>query len=194
MKAYYLNPAIRYLPTFKKKREVEYGMLDCIEILVNLWWDRFGLDFPELTKLVIRILSQTCSATGCERNWSVFQHIHSKKKNRLEHKRLNDLVYVRYNMKLRQRQIEETSTRKHHTQYDPISLDHFDVLDSWVGEEPFSILDEDDLDFLNIEGATEIIEEEEAGEQLNVGEIPTEGIEAINEENEDDDADDKDYR
>ncbi|KAF3780835.1 hypothetical protein EJ110_NYTH38313 [Nymphaea thermarum] len=42
------------------------------------------------------------SATGCERNWSVFQHIHSKKRNRLEHKRLNGLVYVRYNMKLRQ--------------------------------------------------------------------------------------------
>ncbi|KAF3773925.1 hypothetical protein EJ110_NYTH48663 [Nymphaea thermarum] len=89
-------------------------------------------------------------------------------------------------------QIEATSTRKHHTQYDPISLDHFDVLDSWVEEEPSSFLDEDDLDFLNIEGAAEIIEEEKAGEQLNVGEIPTEGIKAINEANEDDDAD-KDY-
>ncbi|KAF3773927.1 hypothetical protein EJ110_NYTH48671 [Nymphaea thermarum] len=61
-------------------------------------------------------------------------------------------------------QIEATSMRKHHTQYDPISLDHFDVLDSWVEEEPSAILEEDDLDFLNIEGATKIIEEEEAGE------------------------------
>ncbi|XP_049932911.1 uncharacterized protein LOC126409934 [Nymphaea colorata] len=228
--AYYLNPAIRYLPTFKKDREVEYGMLDCIEVLVSdykehdaihmsinkydtasgsmgrdttircrstmrpdLWWERFVPDCPELRKLAIRILSQTCSATGCERNWSVFQHIHSKKRNRLEHKRLNDLVYVRYNMKLRQRQLETRSTRKHHTQYDPINIDHFDILDSWVEEEQSVILDdlEDDLDFLNLEGVVEIIEGE-AGEQWNVGDIPfpTEGIEEINEENEDDHEDD----
>ncbi|KAF3773594.1 hypothetical protein EJ110_NYTH54763 [Nymphaea thermarum] len=36
--------------------------------------------------------------------------------------------------------------------------------DSWVEEEPAAILDEDDLDFLNVEGATEIAEEGEAGE------------------------------
>ncbi|XP_049933409.1 uncharacterized protein LOC126410009 [Nymphaea colorata] len=157
----------------------------------DLWWERFGPDCPELRKLAIRILSQTCSATGCERNWSVFQHIHSKKRNRLEHKRLNDLVYVRYNMKLRQRQLETTSTRKHHNQYDPIFIDHFDILDSWVEEEPAAILDEDDLDFLNVEGAAEIVEEGEVGsEQWNVGDIPfaTEGIEEeVIEENEDDD-------
>ncbi|KAF3786499.1 hypothetical protein EJ110_NYTH11681 [Nymphaea thermarum] len=61
---------------------------------------------------------------------------------------------------------------------------------SWVEEEPSAILDEDDLDFLNVEGAAEIIEGEAWGEQWNVGDIPfpTEGIEeALNEENEDDD-------
>ncbi|KAF3786604.1 hypothetical protein EJ110_NYTH25188 [Nymphaea thermarum] len=88
------------------------------------------------------------------------------------------------------KQLETTSMRKHHTQYDPINIDHFDILDSWVEEEPSAILDEDDLDFLNLEGAVEIIEEGEAGEQWNVGDIPfaIEGIEeALNEENEDDD-------
>ncbi|KAF3778435.1 hypothetical protein EJ110_NYTH43483 [Nymphaea thermarum] len=62
---------------------------------------------------------------------------------------------------------------------------------SWVEEEPVAILDEDDLDFLNVEGAAQIVEEGEAGgEQWNVGDIPfaTEGIEEeVNEENEDDD-------
>ncbi|KAF3774071.1 hypothetical protein EJ110_NYTH53954 [Nymphaea thermarum] len=51
--------------------------------------------------------------------------------------------------------------------------------DSWVEEEPAAILDEDDLDFLNVEGAAEIVEEGEVGgEQWNVGDIPfaTEGI------------------
>ncbi|XP_077241896.1 uncharacterized protein LOC143882271 [Tasmannia lanceolata] len=32
------------------------------------WWNQFGGDMEELQTFVIRILSQTCSATGCERN------------------------------------------------------------------------------------------------------------------------------
>ncbi|KAF3788491.1 hypothetical protein EJ110_NYTH08791 [Nymphaea thermarum] len=81
------------------------------------------------------------------------------------------------------RQLETTSMRKDHTQYDPINIDHFDILDSWVEEEPYAILDEDDLDFLNLEGQVEIIEEGEVGEQWNVGDIPfpTKGIAALNE-------------
>ena len=67
------------------------------------WWEQFGIDTPELQKFAVRVLSQCCSATWCERNWSVFEFIHSKKRNRLEHKRLNDLVFVRYNLKIKQR-------------------------------------------------------------------------------------------
>ena len=66
------------------------------------WWEQFGNDTPELQKFAIRVLSQCCSATGCERAWSTFEFIHSKRRNRLEHKRLNDLVYVRYNLLLRE--------------------------------------------------------------------------------------------
>ncbi|KAF3773185.1 hypothetical protein EJ110_NYTH55907 [Nymphaea thermarum] len=33
--AYYLNPTIRFSPTFKKDREVMHGLLDCINILEN---------------------------------------------------------------------------------------------------------------------------------------------------------------
>ncbi|KAF3782813.1 hypothetical protein EJ110_NYTH33568 [Nymphaea thermarum] len=65
--------------------------------------------------------------------------------------------------------------------------------DSWVEEEPVAILDEDDLDFLNVEGAAEIVEVEEGEAGGSNGDIPfaTEGIEEeVNEENEDDDADD----
>jgi hypothetical protein len=51
--------------------------------------------------LQFEILSQTCSASGCERNWSVFERIHTKKRSRLEKKRLNDMVFVQYNLRLR---------------------------------------------------------------------------------------------
>ncbi|CAL5345193.1 unnamed protein product [Camellia sinensis] len=37
------------------------------------WWIRFGSKTPELTKFAIRVLSLTCSASGCERNWSTFE-------------------------------------------------------------------------------------------------------------------------
>ena len=67
------------------------------------WWEQFGNDTAELQKFAIRVLSQCYSATGCERNWSVFEFIHSKRRNRLEHKRLNDLVFVCYNTRIQQR-------------------------------------------------------------------------------------------
>ncbi|CAL5392255.1 unnamed protein product [Camellia sinensis] len=37
------------------------------------WWIHFGSKTPELTKFAIRVLSLTCSASGCERNWSTFE-------------------------------------------------------------------------------------------------------------------------
>ena len=56
-----------------------------------------------LQHLAIRMLSQTCSSSRCERNWSMIEYIHSKKRNRLEHQRFNDLVYVHCNLRLKQK-------------------------------------------------------------------------------------------
>ncbi|CAN0904196.1 hypothetical protein LINGRAHAP2_LOCUS22955 [Linum grandiflorum] len=39
------------------------------------WWSSFGDDVPELQRFAIWILSLTCSASGCERNWSVFERV-----------------------------------------------------------------------------------------------------------------------
>lgn len=50
------------------------------------WWESFGGQCPQLQRFAIRVLSETCSASGCERNWSVFERIHTKKRNRLEKK------------------------------------------------------------------------------------------------------------
>ncbi|KAM4094026.1 hypothetical protein ACB094_06G164000 [Castanea mollissima] len=79
-----------------------------------------------LQQLAIKILSLTYSACGCERNWSVFEQIHTKRRNRLAQKRLNDLCDV----------------------IDPISLDDIDESNEWLlgemGAEP-SINVEDEL-------------------------------------------------
>ncbi|CAN0928955.1 hypothetical protein LINGRAHAP2_LOCUS36778, partial [Linum grandiflorum] len=58
---------------------------------------------PIIQKLAIHIVSQTAASSGCERNWSVFDRIHTKKRNMLEHNRLSDLVFVNYNMRLQHR-------------------------------------------------------------------------------------------
>ncbi|KAG4930982.1 hypothetical protein D0Y65_046295 [Glycine soja] len=89
------------------------------------WWRMFGSQTPNLQKLAIKILSLTCSASGCERNWSVFEQIHSKKRNRLEHKRLHDLVFVKYNQQLKQRYNARDEIY-------PISLNDIDVCNEWL--------------------------------------------------------------
>lgn len=82
-----------------------------------------------MQKFAIRVLSQTCSASGCERNWSLFERIHTKKRNRLEQKRLNDLVFVQYNLRLRCNQL---MNKRPDT--DPILLDDIDPTSDWVVE------------------------------------------------------------
>ncbi|KAL6531369.1 hypothetical protein OROMI_027732 [Orobanche minor] len=100
------------------------------------WWERFGSKTPELTSFAIRVLSLTCSASGCERNWSTFESIHTKKRNRLEHKRLNALVYVKYNLRLRERSI------KRRNKIDPIVVDEIDSDDEWITEKEDPVLPE----------------------------------------------------
>ncbi|XP_016565507.1 uncharacterized protein LOC107863851 [Capsicum annuum] len=89
------------------------------------WWSLFGSGTPNLQRFSMRVLSLTCSASGCERNWSVFEHIHSKKRNRLELSRLNDLVYVKYN---------RTLTRLYDIRHsiDPIILENIEDANEWL--------------------------------------------------------------
>lgn len=74
-------------------------------------------------------MSQTCSATGCECNWSVFERIHTNKRNRLDKKWLNDLIYVQYNLWLRRNQLLNKRPDS-----DPIVLEDIDPTSDWVVE------------------------------------------------------------
>jgi hAT family C-terminal dimerisation region len=70
--------------------------------IVDVWWRNYGTKAPNLRKVAIRILSQTCSSSGCERNWSIFDKIHSKRRNRLEvrtlTKQLVNYIYCNLNL------------------------------------------------------------------------------------------------
>ncbi|KAI3443934.1 hypothetical protein Pfo_000599 [Paulownia fortunei] len=93
------------------------------------WWRVFGCSAPNIQNLAIKILSQTSSSSGCERNWSVFERIHTKKRNRLEHQRLNDLVFVHYNLRLKERLDIQKNC------YYPIDYESIDKTNLWVMEE-----------------------------------------------------------
>jgi uncharacterized membrane protein YgcG len=69
------------------------------------WWMMFGSSTPALQKLALRLVSQCVSSSGCERNWSTFALLHTKVRNRLTHKKLNKLVYVNYNLRLRLKEL-----------------------------------------------------------------------------------------
>ncbi len=62
--------------------------------VVDIWWRNYGTKAPNLRKFAMKILSQTCSSSGCERNWSVFEKIYSKKRNILELRTLINHVHT----------------------------------------------------------------------------------------------------
>ncbi|KAL6325864.1 hypothetical protein AAG906_031106 [Vitis piasezkii] len=100
------------------------------------WWNNYGDEGPHLQKIVVKILSQTCSSSGCERNWSTWLLIHTKLQTAWQ-LRIKNLMQERNNEDL----------------YNPIDLNHIfnddDILDEWIREGEKPILSSDNLDWLD---------------------------------------------
>lgn len=92
------------------------------------WWQQHGISCLELQRIAIRILSQTCLSFACEHTWSVLDHVRSSRKNHIAQKRLDDITYVHYNLRLREKQMKRPSDSS-------ISLNIFlleNLLADWV--------------------------------------------------------------
>ncbi|RYR72398.1 hypothetical protein Ahy_A02g006613 [Arachis hypogaea] len=78
---------------------------------------------------------------GYMRNWKFFEQIHSRRKNRLDHQRLSDIIYMTYKLRLQFRN------------YDSIDIQSINTVDFWV------MPDENDLEFINgdVEGIKSLI-------------------------------------
>ncbi|XP_058727840.1 uncharacterized protein LOC131599540 [Vicia villosa] len=98
------------------------------DMLPAEWWDFYGDMTPELKRFAIRVLSLTCSSSGCERNWSSFEMVHTKRRNRLHQKKMNNLVYVMYNLKLK--------SRKGKAKGVVLSFEDIHSDDEWITEDP----------------------------------------------------------
>ncbi|KAK9291904.1 hypothetical protein L1049_019855 [Liquidambar formosana] len=96
----------------------------------RIWWDYCGDSLPILRKYAIRILSQPCSSSSCERNWNAFEAAQTKKRNRLAPKMLDNLVYVRMNTMI----MEKFNTLEAQD-LEPINLDKLRELPEYVDSE-----------------------------------------------------------
>ncbi|KAK9048033.1 hypothetical protein SSX86_033004 [Deinandra increscens subsp. villosa] len=98
------------------------------KVAPHIWWRTYGIDTSLLQTFAMTVLSQTCSASPCERNWSAFDNLHSKKRNCLLQQKLNDLVFIQYNTRLKRR----FKSLKVNKSLDPILLRDVEENDDWV--------------------------------------------------------------
>lgn len=86
---------------------------------------------PELMMFATKILGLTCSASACERNWSTFNQVHTKRRNRLTTSKMNSLVYIMYNKKLKRKFV---SKKKLGEDDDPLIVEELPSDDEWLAD------------------------------------------------------------
>ncbi|MCO5595726.1 hypothetical protein L7F22_049772 [Adiantum nelumboides] len=94
-----LNAGWRSYSSIMEPDPMRQDMLET-QLLPVSWWEKYGGDCRELQRIAMRVLSQDCSSGACERNWSLFAAIHTKKRNCLTPAQLKRLVFVNSNLKL----------------------------------------------------------------------------------------------
>nr|KAJ0208891.1 hypothetical protein LSAT_V11C400173720 [Lactuca sativa] len=81
--------------TFHMKKEI-YSLAgtqaDAMTMDTIDWWATYGAETSDLADVAKRVLSQSISSSSTERNWSIYSHIHSIKRNRLNDPRADKLV------------------------------------------------------------------------------------------------------
>ncbi|MFQ6619476.1 hypothetical protein Gotur_000895 [Gossypium turneri] len=102
-------------------------------ILLGEWWSIYGGGCPNLQRLAIRILSQTCSSIGYKPSKISIEEIHNTR-NFLERQRLSDLVFVQYNLYLRQMVLQ----KQEKDSLDPLAFNNKDILEDWIADNEVS--------------------------------------------------------
>ncbi|KAH0737384.1 hypothetical protein KY290_036089 [Solanum tuberosum] len=151
---YYLNPTFFHSSNWCLNVKISDGLCSCItgmaedrcikdlitqqigtfdflsskEILSDIspghWWSKYEVEFPELERLAVRILSQTCNGASHYRlKRSLVETLHRKGRNQIEQQRLSDLVFVHCNLQLQAFDPEGEND---------IAEDVVDSMDEWI--------------------------------------------------------------
>jgi len=108
------------------------------------WWTVHEARAPILQKIALKLLGQPYSSSGCEMNWSTYSFIHSLKRNKMTHKRAEDLVYVHSNLRLLSRNSSKYKEEK--TKLWDIAEDDFSLNDNEILAIVSLSLDEPELE------------------------------------------------
>ncbi|XP_058741037.1 uncharacterized protein LOC131613381 [Vicia villosa] len=198
----YLNPILCYAPGFTIDNEVTNACLIDLPLedfkgkvgsfgsdfaifalqtkTPTQWWDSYGGGHPELQWFALRVLSLTCSSSGCERNWRTFERVHTKKRNHLKQNTMNKVVFVMTNSKLGKKKNKRKSAN-----YEVDEIDSENEGEEWianvedneddeditldVGEDASGVIG-DDLDIPSIveDDAIEVEENEDENKEGNL--------------------------
>ena len=87
-----------------RNREGRFARSACVQNMELMsswsWWAKYGGSIPELQQFAMDVLSLVAGACSCERNWSAYDFIHSKKRNKLSAEKCEELVYIFSNLRL----------------------------------------------------------------------------------------------
>ena len=64
------------------------------------YWHLYGSETPIIQELATTLFSQVTNASACESNWSSFEYLYSKRRNKLNTEKARKVVYVHSNLKL----------------------------------------------------------------------------------------------
>eukprot|EP00955_Chlamydomonas_euryale_P056729 356537-Chlamydomonas_euryale.AAC.1 len=155
------------------------------------WWEQHGAAWPTLRIVAMRVLAQPSSASSCERNWSTYEFIHNRRRNRLTMERADDLVFVFSNLRLVATAVDPDAC--HRVAGAEVIRDSWDLkedADFREGESDMEPDDDPDLDDLepNSGSGNEALSESEAGEGDET-EDELDGSNGRDDEDDDEDAD-----
>eukprot|EP00253_Pinus_taeda_P033798 PITA_33798 len=166
---YFLDPKYHYKARLGDLQdgEVRPGLIDCLEHMVpshayQLEIHRqltvFSMETGTFGKNLAK-MARDVDQPDCERNWYVFERIHMKKRNHLEQKWLNDLVFMQYNLQLRRNQMMNKTP-----DLDPIVLDDIDPTSEFVEETKDPVFDADfDIDMALAGDEADLVATSESG-------------------------------
>ncbi|CAB4432158.1 unnamed protein product [Rhizophagus irregularis] len=121
------------------------------------WWNLLKSRYPLLSSVAIKVLSIPASSAASERNWSTYNFIHSKLRNRMVIDRAEKLVYIYWNIRIL-RELDVPLTTVKELIKSGVKMSDLESDDEKLGEESDKEL-EGDIDS-NFETLTEYEENE----------------------------------
>jgi len=122
--------ALQQYTDFRKQRDV-FGKSPLLAAAKTMaaheWWELVAGGAAELRTVAMRVLSKTSSASACERNWSAFAAVQTSKRTRLTSEHVNDLVYLRANLRLQQKRVDTNFAQSVAEWMDDTAVEEVDV-------------------------------------------------------------------